>query len=568
MELRQYFTLFLKWLWLILLTTILAAAAAFGVSRRTTPIYRATTTLWINEAKNPNMSDYTSLLTSERLASTYSKLLTRRPILEETRRRLGLEADPKGDEVLGQISVQVIRDTQLLELSVQHPNPQLAVQIADTIPKVFIAQNETLQQSRYAASKETLAAQLATVDADVKAVQKALEQARSASPPDTAEVSRLESTLAQYRSSYASLLKSYEDIRLAEAGTLDNLVVVEPPQLPERPISPRTLTNTLLAAVVGAMLGVGTAFLIEYLDDTIKMPEEVERAMGLTTLGAITQIEGIKEPIDGLITSTHPKSPVAEAYRVLRTNLQFASVGSSLPTLMVTSAGAGEGKTTTLANLGVALAQAGKRVILVDTDLRRPSLHKFFGLPNSIGLTSMLLDENLAVRDAIVHTDVPNLSLLCSGPRPPNPAELLEHPRLDQIIAALQGEADAVLFDSPPLLAVADATILSRKVQGVLLVVEMARTRTEMCRRAVEALRQVEAKLLGVIMNKISKQRGSYYYYYYYHYYDSGDGEKTVRKRRRSQRPLHRFFPLNLFKRASKPTVASPQAGPQQEGPA
>ncbi len=546
MELRQYFTLFLKWLWLIALTMVLAAGAAFFVSRRMTPIYRATTILWINEAKNPSMTDYTSLMISERLARTYSQLLTRRPILQETRRRLEL-----GDGAsLGGISVQVIRDTQLIELSVQHPDPQLAVLVADTIPKVFIAQNETLQQSRYAASKEALLAQLAMVETDMKAVQKALEQARSASAPDTAEISRLESTFVQYRSSYSSLLKSYEDIRLSEAGAMDNLVVVDPPQLPRSPVGPRTMTNTLLAAVVGAMLGVGTAFLIEYLDDTVKLPEDCERAMGLTALGAIAFIENIKALNEGLVTLTFPKSPAAEAYRILRTNLQFTNVGNSVSTLTITSASAGEGKTTTIANLGVTVAQAGKRVILVDADLRRPSLHKLFNLPNSIGLTSMILDDKLSVQDALVPTDIPTLRLLCSGPRPPNPAELLEHRRMDGIIEALKSEADLVLFDTPPVLAVADAAILAKKMQGTLLVTEMGKTRTEVCRRAVEALRQVGAQLLGVVMNKISRQQGGYYYYYYY-YYDSGEGGQAVRRRRRRKGLLERLLPSNLFSRAS-----------------
>jgi len=239
---------------------------------------------------------------------------------------------------------------------------------------------------------------------------------------------------------------------------------------------------------------------------------------------------------------------VAEAYRVLRTNLQFAGVGKANSVFMVTSTEAGEGKTTTLANLGAVLAQAGKQVILVDTDLRRSTLHQVFGMANSIGLTSMLLDESLGVHDVVVPTHIPNLRLLTSGPRPPNPAELLEHPRMDEIIALLRADADLVILDTPPVLAVADATIMSSRVDGVVMVVLMGGTRTELCRRAVQALRQVNARLMGAVMNKVTHSRGGYYYYYY----DASDGTGAVRRRRRREtNPLARAFPF-LYGRSSR----------------
>ena len=544
MELREYFGLFIKWLWLIILTTLLATAAAFLVSRQMTPIYRASTTLWINEAKSASMSDYSSLLTSERLARTYSQLMKRRPILDETKQRLGLLDETLGDNV----SVQLIRDTQLIELSVEHPIPRLAADIANTIPEVFSEQNEALQASRYESSKQNLTAQMAAVEADIANAQGSLDAATAAPTPDPLEISRLENALAQYRGTYSSLVESYEQIRLAEAGTVDNIVVVEAAVLPAAPVRPRVMQNTLLAAVVGAMIGLGVAFLIEYLDNTIKTPQQVEQILGLTTIGVITQVEGAKDLAD-VLTNASPKSPVAEAYRVLRTNLQFASVGSEKLVVAVTSPTTGEGKTTTAANLGIAFAQAGSRAVLVDADLRRPTLHKLFGLDNSMGLSNLLV-TGMNANDVLSPTSVEGLFLLPSGSRPPNPAELLVHPRMDQVVKDLTDTADVVLIDLPPALAVADATIVASKVQGMLLVVEMAETRIDICQRAIEALQKVDARILGLVINKVSQKGTGYYRYYYPYYYpyqsDDGSPQGRIRRKRRSQGALGRLW-RNVF---------------------
>jgi len=218
-----------------------------------------------------------------------------------------------------------------------------------------------------------------------------------------------------------------------------------------------------------------------------------------------------KQP--NLITLTDPRAPAAEAYRTLRTNLYFSSLDRALETLLVTSAAPGDGKSTTLGNLAVTMAQGEKRTILVDADLRRPALHKLFGVSNSQGLTTMVVDESALAEPPLVETGVENLWLLPSGPLPPNPAEILGSRRLEDIIAALKTRADVILFDAPPVVAVTDAVVLGTKVDGVLLVFSAGKTRREHALRAKEMLERVQVRLVGAVLNNASPDQsmGSYY---------------------------------------------------------
>jgi non-specific protein-tyrosine kinase len=216
---------------------------------------------------------------------------------------------------------------------------------------------------------------------------------------------------------------------------------------------------------------------------------------------------------DSLVTLTSPRSPVSEAYRTLRTNLEFSSLDEPLRTMVVTSPGPEEGKSTTLANLAVTLAHAEKRVILVDCDLRRPSQHEIFGLSNGVGLTTMVVDEE-AMRDPpLLETGVEGLQLLPSGPLPPNPSELVGSRRMAEIISALSERADIVLFDAPPVIAVTDAAVLASRVDGVLLVIKAGTTKRDHAKRAKALLDKVNAHVVGAVLNNI-KMDTSYYRYY------------------------------------------------------
>ncbi len=221
----------------------------------------------------------------------------------------------------------------------------------------------------------------------------------------------------------------------------------------------------------------------------------------------------MSEKLSNLITVSEPRSPISEAYRTLRTNLDFASLDEALKTLVVTSAGVDEGKSTTLANLATVSAQAGRRVILVDADLRRPTMHQIFGLSNEVGLTTVMMDNSGLASPPVQETGVEGLSVLTSGPLPPNPAEMMGSRRMEEIIGTLAELADQVFFDTPPVVAVTDAAVLATKVDGVLLVIGAGKTRRELARSAVQRLEQINARLVGTVLTDVRMDTGFRGYY-------------------------------------------------------
>lgn len=526
-ELRRYLALLWRWAWLIALCALLAAGGAYAVSSRTEPVYRANATLLVNEATTRNVTpDLSTLTLSERLARTYSELLRKRLVLERVLRELNLSMPP--DALARLVTVRVVQNTQLITLDVEHTDPVLAATLANTIPQVFAQFNEEMQAERFAKAKEGLTAQMEALEQQITEVQGQIAGlATSGSAEDQAERLRLQLWLSQLENSYSSLQRSYEDIRLAEANSLDTLTIVEPAEVPTVPIRPKTLQNVLLAAAVGLVLGASVAFLIEYLDDTIKTPADVEKDLGLTTLGTIARFGG-KPLEDKLITAQHSRSSVSEAYRILRTNLDFTAVDGDLKAVLVTSPNPVEGKTVTAANLAVVMAQAGRSVILADADLRRPAVHRMFHVSNEAGLTTALVrGEEVPLTDLLQPTGVEGLRVLPSGPLPPNPVELLGSEQMARLVERLEGLADLVVLDTTPALPVADPAILSRVADAVILVVDAGTTRRGMALRAVEHLARAGANIAGVVLNRFSSRRsGSYYYDYYYSSDGHGEGEE------------------------------------------
>lgn len=218
-------------------------------------------------------------------------------------------------------------------------------------------------------------------------------------------------------------------------------------------------------------------------------------------------------PLSHLITVSDPQSPIAEAYRTLRTNLEFSSLDRPLKTMVVTSAGPEEGKSTTLANLAVTMAEAGRKVILVDCDLRRPRQHEIFQVDNTQGLTTMMVNEMAMKQPPLREIAVPGLLLLPSGPQPPNPAELLASRRMTEVIKLLSEQADMVLFDAPPVIAVTDAAILASRVDGVLLVISAGATKREYVRQAKALLEKVNARIVGAALTNVSYDATLHRYY-------------------------------------------------------
>lgn len=528
-ELKRYGAILWHWAWLIVLSMVLGAGAAYVSSRLTTPVYAASTTLLINEASSSGKTaDYTSILISERLAQTYSVMMTKQSVMDEVVKTLGLDTTP--DLLPGRVSVNLVRDTQLVVLQVEHEDPELASKLANAIPVEFARQNLALQAERYADSKANLAKEIETLKQQIITKQNEVN-ALGAEKTSTknVELSRLQSELTQLRQSSTFLLQSYESIRLAEAQSTSNIVVVEKAQTPVAPVRPRTLQNTLLGAVMGLLLSMGIIFLIEYLDDRVRSPEQIDKVLKLPVVGLIARMAtGSAKDRADLIAVREPRSPIVEAFRSLRTNIQFAGVDRPIRALLVSSAGPSEGKSTVAANLAVVMAQAGLKVVLVDCDLRRPTMHKQFELPNRAGLTDVILQDPSQWTAVLQPTGVNNLSVVLSGSLPPNPSELLGSKRMQQFLAHLHQACDMVIIDAPPLLPVTDALVLAPMTDGVVLVIDYGSTRIGEAVQSKTQLDQSGARLLGVVMNKIPMGRRGYSYYYY-----DGDGSG---KRRRSRR--------------------------------
>lgn len=519
-DLRRYVRVMWHWAWLIALGVVLAGGLAYVASRLTTPVFQASVKLLISEAPGSGVAnDYASILTSERLAETYANMLADRPVMEVVAAKLQLNTTPNA--LAGRVTVNVVPNTQLLELSVENEDPALAAQIANLIPAVFRDQNAAAQASRYADTKANLTGLIDSLKTQIDQKQAAID-AFDKSTGAAAQLSQMQSELAQLHQSYIGLQQSLENVRLAEAQSTSNILVVTPAEVPTLPIRPRITTNTLLGSIAGLILAVGLIFLIEYLDDRLRSPDQVSQILGLPTIGLIAKWNTAgngDSQLEKLIAVREPRSPIVEAFRSLRSNIQFSAVDRPIQTLLLTSSGPVEGKSTIAANLAVVMAHIGKRVILIDADLRRPTVHKTFGLRNDIGLTSVMVQDG-RLETALQGTPIENLRVITSGPLPPNPSELLGSKRMSLLVEELRGMVDTIIIDSPPVMAVTDALILSALADGVLMIVDAGSTRIGAARQVKQSLDQASAHVIGVVMNKIpAGRRGGYYYYYQYEYH-------------------------------------------------
>jgi non-specific protein-tyrosine kinase len=519
----------MHWAWLLALAAVLAGGLAYLVSSMITPVYEASTLLLVNEAPSNKALDLSLVQTSERLAKTYAEMLTSRPILEEIIQKFSLDTTPV--KLVQRITVLPVRDTQLIRLQVEDTDPQRAADIANEMVAIFSQKNQELQAERFQDSKTNLLVQLTEIEQQMQATSAALD-ALEKTDENQAERTRLEAVLTNFRSSYTSLMQSYEQVRLTEAQSISRLTQVETAVAPDRPIRPSKMLNTLLAAIVGLMIAVGAVFLVDALDDTLRSPEEVTRATDLPILGVIAE----HTTEDGRpITLAEPRSPVAEAFRVLRTNIQFASVDDSLRTLLVVSSSPSEGKSTISLNLGIALAQNDNQVALIDADLRRPRQHKLMKLSNLKGMTQLFVQPKVFLDGNMQKSEVDNLWVMTSGGMPPNPAELLGSRRMQEILREVGEVVDITIVDSPPVLAVTDAAVLAPHMDGVLIVARPGQTKLAALKQSVSQLRRVGANILGVVLNQVEFERGSRYSYSYReyaytynsHYFESDKDKKN-----------------------------------------
>jgi len=383
----------------------------------------------------------------------------------------------------------------------------------------FPTEEQTLQRLRYEAELneiKPLLAQYQEIYTNLVVMGEPMENENASST----QMAQLERTLDLYEQIYFNSISSLESLNLTRVQSTPNVVQVEPASIPERPFSPRPYQTAALYAAVGLFTMGGVVFLIEYLDDTFKSPEEVKQILGLPVIGLVADMDKSnkrnKDDQTGVFVSNQPRSPISEAFRSLRTSLEFYSIDKPLKVLVVTSSEPEEGKTTIAANLAVTLAKGENRVLLLDADMRRPNLHKRLGITNRVGLSD-LIRGRMSLNEVVQFSkDIKNLHVVTSGSLPPNPADLISSQKMATIIQTLRARYDMVVIDTPPAI-VSDAQILSTKSDGVIYVIRPGKTRTIAVKTPLEEFYRVGAKVIGVVMNRIPRNRG--YYYGGYDYY-------------------------------------------------
>lgn len=521
MELLEYLNPLRKWWWLLVAATFIALVASFVATRQQPDFYRARSTLMIGRAiENPNPTG-TEFWLTQQLAQTYAEIASREPVRTATMESLGLTWLPE-------ISVRALPDTQLIEISTSDTSPVRAQAVTNELARQLILQSPTSpeqeeqsRQSFVSAQLDGLEDRITETEAELNERQEELNTAFSARQIAElqSQIAALQTKLTTMQSNYTNLLSN------TRQGAINSLTIIEPAALPTTPTGPGTWLTIVVAGVIGFTLAAGAAYLLEYLDDSVTSPEQVTQVTGLSALAGIARISDDEEE-GKLIAISHPRSPITEAYRVLRTGILFSAVDNpNQSILMVTSASPSEGKSISVANLSIVMAQAGHNVLIVDADLRKPVQHKLFKLPQKGGLTKLLLEtaptksheETLAaMKETIQPTSVDGLHVLTCGVIPPNPSELLGSAKMEATLESLADQYDYVILDSPPVLAVTDAVVLSRCADGVLLIADASKTRGTQLKQASDQLQSSNAHVIGVILNQLSPKSDGYYSYYYY----------------------------------------------------
>jgi capsular exopolysaccharide synthesis family protein len=345
------------------------------------------------------------------------------------------------------------------------------------------------------------------------------------------------------------LLQRSKENDVVLAGTPNNVRVVDYAIAPDEPVGPRRLLGIALAFMLSLAFGVGLAFFLEYLDDTVRSAEDLENLLHLPALALIPAVEGLKNRrrlLPGsnalqrqngngnahgeLLINAEARSPLAEAYRQLRTSVLLSSAGRPPRTLLITSSVPSEGKTTTSINTAITLAQTGAKVLIIDADMRRPRVHTTFEMENRHGLSTILSSEmsEAEVLAIIQQHEVSGLHLLTSGPIPPNPAELIGSEQMRRLITTLESTFTHIVIDSPPISSFTDGVLIATMVDGVLLVVHSGKTSRNLVRRSRQFLQDVGAKIFGVVLNNVDLSRQDYYYYHRYYHQDKGEADMSL----------------------------------------
>jgi polysaccharide biosynthesis transport protein len=497
MELQEYAAILWRRKWVIIAALLMTEIVVILATFKTTPVYTASTMLRIVTSPTGSVN-YTDYMYAERLMNTYVKLATTKPVLDNLRQQLGLDYLPS-------IGVDIISGTELLQIQVEEPNPVLAAQVANALADILVSQSVELYTGSGESSLDILSEQLKEMENELNQARKVYTDLVAKDPNDAVNIQSAKQSVDSKQQIYNAILEEYERARINAALREKSISVVEPSVPPSSPSRPNPMINIILGSLVGLLGGVGLAFLFENLDTTLYTPEQIEKVTKLPLLGTIPTIDARENFI-----SMNGNTSYIDAFRRVRSNLTTLLQDSPCKTILVTSSEPGEGKSTLLTNLAYVMAQAGRKVVVIDGDLRRPTVHKIFKLPNEQGLSNVLC-QKIDIEEVLQNYELPGVSIVTSGPLPPNPADLLGSEEMVGLKNRLRKKYDLVLIDSPAILSVSDAISLIPSVDGVILVASRSYSRRESVLNGCKQLADVNAHILGVVVNRVSKKRDYYY---------------------------------------------------------
>ena len=507
---RQYLKTIMHWWWLLVVSVVIPVLVSYYFASQQTNLYQAKATIMVGSGlENPDPEAWQMSL-SRSLAAAYAELLRQGPVLEAVIERLGLERTPGA--LSAQIGTGIYSGAQLLEIQVTDANPEAAALIANALAEDLIRRspasrgNDPEQQEFIRLQLEELQTKIEDVGGQIDSLTASLFELTSAAEIQEVQnrIAALEEVKSLYQSTYGELLAVYR----AESPNV--LSLFEPAVTPQWPMPSKTRLIVAVAGAAGFGLALGAIFVMEYLDTSLRWEGEgVQSIMGMPVLGAVPQVS--KRDV---LSSGNPLSPVAAGVRAVRASIFLMRPGRPFRTLLLTSPGPSEGKSFVAANLAIVLASAGNRVIVVDADMRRPSLHEYLDRPNATGLADVLGnragdDDSLSV--PLQETDFDDLLFLSAGRPPADPVTLLTLPRFPALLAFLQDHGDVILIDSPPVLGPPDTTVLATRVDGTILVASAGATKREAVQRAKDRmLGQRGINLLGLVVNR-ARMESDYY---------------------------------------------------------
>jgi succinoglycan biosynthesis transport protein ExoP len=513
-EIRKYLRLVTRWWWLLVVSAAIPMAVSYYFVSQQPDLYQAKATIMVGTSlfQDPD-PDARLMNLSNTLAAAYAELVRQGPVMESVTERLGLDRSP--EQLAAQIATGIRSGAQLLEIYVTDTNPQAAALIANALADELIRRspasgaNDPEQQEFIRRQLEELQAKIEGLGKEIDDLTASLAELTSAAELRVVQerIASLEEVRSTYHTTYANLLGSYG----AEAPNV--LSLFDPAVVPQWPIPSKTKLIVAVAGAAGLGLAMGAIFLMEYLDTSLRWEAGgVRSILELPVLGAVPKVSKRKAKL-----SSNQLSAVAESVRAMRANVYLVRADHPFHTLLLTSPGSSEGKGFILANLALVLASVGNRVIVVDADMRKPSLHEIFDRPNVMGLADVLSNDKRDEEDSLSvplqETDFDDVCLLSAGRPPADPAALLTSPRLSALLEFLRGQGDVILIDSPPVLGPPDATIVATVAEGTILVVSAGLTKLELIRQARDRLlAQDGVSLLGLTVNRV-KHNGSYYTY-------------------------------------------------------